>query len=189
MFCRRPICTTQRLQLAQRGCSTSTTTTVGGRPLSLNQFCNPSSVCALGTLLQTGVPTVIGSHMAWWNVYSDCRFRAIHNVWTCPKTPEREIGCQSQIKHPIAVLNLARAADIEMIIPGITGSKAEQRTYESHRHIGYFAPLEAGHGDYSRALPLSKNPGSTGLINRVWRLDLVAGAPKYLDFNFLQVST
>eukprot|EP00730_Choanoeca_flexa_P003190 TRINITY_DN11322_c0_g1_i3.p1 TRINITY_DN11322_c0_g1~~TRINITY_DN11322_c0_g1_i3.p1 ORF type:complete len:1438 (+),score=280.02 TRINITY_DN11322_c0_g1_i3:2619-6932(+) len=122
-----------------------------------------------GSVLKTNEPTIIGSHHPWWNVGDDCRFHSNVNVWSCPKTSDRHIG------------------HLFMKIPGITRTSAEMSTDESHRHIGYFAPLAAAAGDYTRALPLSKNPGSTGMANRVWRLDLAAGAPRNLHVDSLQI--
>jgi len=77
---------------------------------------------------------------------------------------------------------------VNLIVPGITRTDAELGYIESHRHIGYAVPLSDTVGDYRRALPLSKNPGITGLINRAWRLDFVAGAPRAWHIDYIQIA-
>lgn len=47
-------------------------------------------------------PTIIGSHISWWNLGCDCQVHPVYKVWLCNKSEGREIGM------------------LHVVIPGIT---------------------------------------------------------------------
>lgn len=63
-------------------------------------------------------PTIIGSHIDWWNVGCGCVRDEEWNMWICDKTDERAVGFLALEAHTVTTL------------------RDEQGTIESHRHVG-----------------------------------------------------
>eukprot|EP01137_Pigoraptor_chileana_P015723 Opistho-2@5312 len=118
-----------------------------------------------GSMSMRGRPTIIGSHQSWFNYDSTCVKDADWDLWLCDKG-SRDI------------------ASMEIIMPGITRTNAEEGLFESHRHIGY---MSLGSSPDSTRLILTKNPTTTGISNAVWVMRLFGGSPTTVRIDTIQI--
>jgi hypothetical protein len=112
--------------------------------------------------------TVVGSRTSWWNGSAACSVDEIWGIWRCPSTAD-----------------VTAVACINAEIPDVTLETWETGTIESHRHIGYVCQRSVAEvrsdpngprgEDINRCMPLTKNPITTGLSNRVWFWRFVGG--------------
>jgi hypothetical protein len=119
-----------------------------------------------GSTVGRDAPTIIGSHINWWDLGCDCSLDSVWHTWLCdlhPKTSSAQDNARD-----IAMLSVS--------IPGLTRTRYEQDTIESHRHVGYVCQHEldaAGQlalddSSIQHCMILTKNPTTTGVSNRIW---------------------
>ena len=137
-----------------------------------------------GSTTGDGVPMIVGSNLAWWQLCGDCRYEPRWATWLCPKLP--------------AGLPERHVAHIRVQTPHITASDGGVRDAGSCRttshdwstcDVGYVALWGhgPGHGDTIRKTTITSNEGITGLGGTGWYFWLDGGAPKTLRIRPEQV--
>eukprot|EP01132_Coremiostelium_polycephalum_P010213 gene10213-12524_t len=101
-----------------------------------------------GSATKRGKPTLVGSHMNWWNFDSTCSYVADWLCYVCDKTNNNEVG------------------NIELTVPGYIEWKESSPLWNVSDYVGYANLFGTGftNGD-RRATPFTRNPGITGVIS------------------------
>ncbi|GAM24877.1 hypothetical protein SAMD00019534_080520 [Acytostelium subglobosum LB1] len=114
--------------------------------------------------------TLVGSHSNWWNHDENCSFNRYGlGVWICsPKRPEVEI----------AAMDVLIDGLLEYINDG----------FPPENYIGTYYLF--GHGITDRrSMPVTQNPGITGVSNMGWYLYVNQGSPAKHKINVFQVTS
>ena len=125
-----------------------------------------------GSAVGRDVPTIIGSHINWWDLGCDCALDPVWNTWLC------DLHAPDQTRD-IAMLHVS--------ISGLTRAWYETDQIESHRHVGFVCQHELEAADQlttddasiQHCMILTKNPTTTGVSNRIWYWRFFGGG----DFN------
>ncbi len=140
-----------------------------------------------GSVSGSGQPSLIGSHVDWWNLGTGCSLDPASLAWVCALSPDRTV------------------ASIELNVPGLTKSEDGINT---HHHIGYVCQraleqattLGADMDSQRNCLVLTRNAQVTGVAGRVWDFRLFgagysangllaeAASPKSFNFQFANIS-
>jgi len=115
-----------------------------------------------GTFTGRNVPTIIGSHVNWWNFDSSCSYDNTWKTWVCNKG-SREI------------------ANIEVLINNLIPSPNSNNNY-----IGTTNLFGSGITD-RRSCVVTQNEGITGVSNIGWYMFLSGGSPTFQVINLKQV--
>eukprot|EP00039_Didymoeca_costata_P010556 m.142342 g.142342 ORF g.142342 m.142342 type:complete len:1233 (-) comp14877_c0_seq4:243-3941(-) len=120
-----------------------------------------------GTAADRTTPSIVGSHIDWWDLGCDCEKHPIWKTWVCNQTDEQNV------------------ASVNIDFPGITLESYENGHIESHRHIGYVCQYSIQEGlqgqvpgddkEIHRCMILTKNPTTTGVANRIWHYRFFGG--------------
>eukprot|EP01132_Coremiostelium_polycephalum_P000408 gene408-516_t len=126
-----------------------------------------------GSTTKRGRPTIVGSHINWWNFDPSCVWSQLWTVWLCDKTPNNEI------------------ANVELYVPDYIYYD-EDRTDWSY--VGSASLFGNGITD-RRSTPFTRNPGLTGVSvlssstsNLGWYLYFNGGkTPNYIEVKIIQI--
>ena len=125
-----------------------------------------------GSAAKTGVPTIVGSNLDWWNLCDDCVKHEGWGVWTCPKKPanlpEREV-VHIKVFTP----------DISPANGGIDKSGVCDKSSTKWHECNVGSAALWGHGT-DRSVIITSNAGITGLSGTGWHMMLDGGSPKAL---------
>lgn len=114
-----------------------------------------------GTASLRGKPAIVGSHKPWWKLDNTCTYENDWNVWTCDKTPQREIG------------------NIDIVIPGLV----ENTNIDPPQTIGKTCLFGGDVGVEDRCSEFTRNLGVTGATGVNWFLHVDSGVPKNFNLN------
>ncbi|EFA80459.1 hypothetical protein PPL_07294 [Heterostelium album PN500] len=126
-----------------------------------------------GSTTKRGRPTIVGSHINWWNFDSTCTWSALWSVWLCDKTVNNEI------------------ANVEIYVPDYIYYD-EDRTDWSY--VGTASLFGNGLANSDRrSTPFTRNPGLTGVSvlsssssNLGWYLYFNGGkTPSYMEAKYI----
>eukprot|EP00004_Rigifila_ramosa_P004839 TRINITY_DN152_c0_g2_i4.p1 TRINITY_DN152_c0_g2~~TRINITY_DN152_c0_g2_i4.p1 ORF type:complete len:1231 (+),score=275.22 TRINITY_DN152_c0_g2_i4:31-3693(+) len=109
---------------------------------------------------RNGIATMVGSHLSWWQISSDC-YLSMWNVWVCNKVAGTEV------------------AHIKIFIPGLItkGVTSDSFNYEVARMHLFGSPVSPG-----RSVMVTRNEGITGPVSFSvgWFFSMPNGSPSSL---------